>query len=368
MTEGNKVCKFREMKFNTISSQKLIEVKNITDILENEILKSSPELLSILLKDQTRSLVEGNDQNILWATSDYESLGKGYKFHDQILPELITGKNGHVIMPRVLKCRDTVASRVREMAEVFTPAWICNLQNNQVDERWFGRKNVFNNEEISSSGVPYWTPNLQKIEFPVGRDWRDYVRDTRLEITCGEAPYLVSRYDAATGCSIPLDMRIGLLDRKLRVVGENTNSIEEWLEAAELAFKSSYAYEWQGDSLLIARESLLYSFIEYFRRKFSKEPNIENIKSIAYIISWNIWQMDGLRGVIPDTCHDEVHEQEALFGDATQTIEQCEGCRTGNWCKHNGIYCYIMDWGAKKGRSTALGKRIRYIDLMRDSK
>lgn len=57
------------------------------------------------------------------------------------------GANGHVIMPRVLKSRDTQTARSRDMAEVFTPSWICNAQNNLIDEAWFGRKEVFNVEQ-----------------------------------------------------------------------------------------------------------------------------------------------------------------------------------------------------------------------------
>ena len=32
------------------------------------------------------------------------------------------------------------------MAEVFTPSWICNAQNNLIDNAWFERKDVFNKE------------------------------------------------------------------------------------------------------------------------------------------------------------------------------------------------------------------------------
>ena len=42
-----------------------------------------------------------------------------------------------------------------------------------------------------------------------------------MEITCGEAPYLVSRYDVVKGEIIPVEDRIGILDRKLRVINEN---------------------------------------------------------------------------------------------------------------------------------------------------
>ena len=69
-----------------------------------------------------------------------------------------------------------------------------------------------------------------KIEFPDGKCWQGYVDSRRLEITCGEAPYLVSRYDVSTGeLIVPPLRRIGILDRKLRVVNENTDTYEEWL-------------------------------------------------------------------------------------------------------------------------------------------
>ena len=235
------------------------------DILEDSIFRLSPELLNILLKDHTTSK-EDIQHNIFWATSDYEYLGDGYQYDSPILPCLITGDNGHIIMPRVLKNRDTQTARSREMAEVFTPSWICNAQNNLIDEAWFGRNDVFNTEYIDEHGCHRWNPNSEKIQFPEGKTWKDYVRDNRLEITCGEAPYIVSRYDTTTGESIPIEKRIGLLDRKLRVVGENTTTSGEWLEWAQEAYKSIYAYEWQGDNLLIARESMLISFTAGQRR------------------------------------------------------------------------------------------------------
>lgn len=57
-----------------------------------------------------------------------------------------------------------------------------------------------------------------------GKTWKDYVKSKRLEVACGEAPYLVSRYDATTACPIPISHRVGILDRKFRVIDENTPS------------------------------------------------------------------------------------------------------------------------------------------------
>ncbi|MGN1236149.1 MAG: restriction endonuclease subunit M, partial [Bacteroidaceae bacterium] len=225
------------------------------DILEDSISRLSPELLNTLLKDHTTSK-EDVQHNIFWATSDYENLGEGYKYDNPILPELITGNNGHVIMPRVLKSRSTQTARSRDMAEVFTPSWICNAQNNLIDEAWFERKDVFNTEYTDEQGCHRWKTTEGNIVFPENKAWKDYIKYTCLEITCGEAPYLVSRYDATTGDAIQIENRIGLLDRKLRIVSENTKTSGEWLKWAQIAFQNVYGYEWQGDNLLIARENL----------------------------------------------------------------------------------------------------------------
>lgn len=182
------------------------------DIREDDLLALSAEVLDTLLRDHTTG------KNIFWATHDYEALGSEYSYHSEILPQLITGEHGMVIRPRVLKSKEEQTDRAKDMAEVFTPSWVCNAQNNLVDEAWFGRKDVFNTEDSTNHR---WQSNPGKIVFPEGKTWRDYVRAIRMEMTCGEAPYLVSRYDATTGESIPLQERIGLLDRKLRVILTN---------------------------------------------------------------------------------------------------------------------------------------------------
>lgn len=321
----------------------------VIDILENEIIEKYPDVLDILLCDHT------TQKNIFWATDNYRCLGELYSFSSQITPELITGENGNVIMPRVHKDKILQLSRSKEMAEVFTPSWICNAQNNLVDNSWFEKEAVFNNEILFKNGTKSWETTTEKIVFPEGRSWQDYISDTRLEISCGEAPYIVSRYDTTTGEFINIKDRIGLLDRKLRVVNENLHSISEWLEAVETAYKSIYGFEWQGDSLLLAREALLITFIENFAHKFETEPTIETIKNIARIISWNIWQMDGLKGVIPNSCKDEILEIVDFFETKTE-IKKCKGCETQNIMLHNGIYCNIMDWDIEKS--------IKFISLL----
>ncbi len=316
-------------------------MKVVIDILENEIIEKYPDVLDILLRDHT------TQKKIFWATDNYRYLGELYSLNSEILPELITGEKGNVILPRVHKDKILQLSRSKQMAEVFTPSWICNAQNNLVDNCWFGTEGVFNNEALFKNGTKSWKTTKEKIVFPKGKTWQHYVSDTRLEITCGEAPYLVSRYDTTTGAFIKVEDRIGLLDRKLRVINENLDAKNEWLAAVEIAYKNTYGFEWQGDSLLLAREAMLITFIENFAHKFETEPNLEAIKNISQIISWNIWQMDGLKGVIPNSCKDEIIEITDFFETKTE-IKKCKGCETQNIKLHNGIYCNIMDWGIKK--------------------
>ena len=331
------------------------------DISEQDIWDYEPDVLKKLLIDHTMSAharKEDNDStkvvNIFWATSDYEAQRKndedkiGFRYDDQILPENIIGQNGRIIMPRVLKDKRLQTDRTKDKAEVFTPSWVCNAQNNLIDEAWFGRKDVFNHEIINADGTHSWVATDGKIEFPEGdkqKTWKKYVTENRMEITCGEAPYLASRYDTTTGESIPLHNRIGLLDRKLRVVSENTETSSEWLQWARKACMHTYGYEWQGDNLLLAREALLYTFIEHYKAKFpNEELKRSSVIGIARIISWNIWQMDGIKMVVPDSC-DKQYET-GLFGEIKK--RECKGCKDGTITGHIGVHCLIRDWSKTK--------------------
>ena len=310
--------------------------KENADIKENDILNIDPIILSILLIDRT------SNKNIIWATDNYKNKGMGYGENQTIEINLITGKNGNIIKPRIEKNKKEQQVRAREKAEVFTPSWVCNVQNNLIDEAWFGYKDVFNKQ------INYgWKTIHEKVKFPPNRDWKEYIEDTRLEVSCGEAPYIVSRYDTVTGRIIPIKDRIGLLDRKLRIVTENTETREEWLEWVEKAYKNVYGYDWQGDNVLIARENLLFTLVDYYRNRFKEDIDKATLIRFAEIISWNIWQMDGLKFVVPYSCHDEEVTEETLLGKGTKKVS-CEGCRTKDNSKHNGIYCRIYDWSAKR--------------------
>ena len=245
-------------------------------------------VLNRLLQDKTTK------QNIIFATDAYAYKGEEFAEKAQITAEKLCGPGGVRILPRVEKALEEQTLRQRKKAEVFTPSWVVNKMNNHCDEEWFSAPNVFNTEDGTG-----WIVTKDRIPFDEKRTWKKYVDSKRIEITCGEAPYIVSRYDTTTGEPIPIERRIGILDRKLRVVNENAADDAEWLKWTERAFQSSYGYEYQGDNLLIARINVLLTFVEYYEARFHQQPTEKILRRYATIICWNFWQMDGITGTIP---------------------------------------------------------------------
>ena len=227
--------------------------------------------LPVLLQDHTTG------KNIIWATDPPPELGVG--FADEITLEQLDKVQ---LDPRVQKRLADQKKRTSKKAEVFTPTWVCKKMT-----------------DVAEKDL-------------VGKDWIEYINKTCLEVTCGEAPFLTSRYDTTTGQMIAVPDRIGLLDRKLNAITEEHFKNPKiwdyslWLNYAMNAYMSTYGYEWQGDNLLLARCNLFLTLMENFRSLFGNE--IENhrmspvlIDAIADVISWNVWQMDGLKKTVPGT-------------------------------------------------------------------
>jgi type II restriction enzyme len=308
-----------------MNQEKFIET---IDIREDYLLKKD-NLLEILLQDKTTG------KNILWATDSYTQMGEMFAQQAEIKTEVVTGVHGTLIQPRAIKSKEEQLLRTRDKAEVFTPLSIVKQMNEACD-----------------------------TEAVTENNWQEYLALLKLEITCGEAPFIVSRYDPVSDKQelLPLEERVGFLDKKLSVVSIYCDIQEEWIKWAIIAFKSSYGYEWQGDSLLIARENLLYTFIDYYQDKFNIAPSLVLLKEIAEIIVWNIFQMDGLKYVIPMSCKTEkiIIKGVATFFDKEDDsiIEKaCVGCEKKLAKKHNGEYVKIMDW--------VKGKPLRFVDMVK---
>ena len=272
------------------------------DISEESLSKESADLLKILLKDRTTK------KSIVWATHSYELLGKGFAPSDRITPSRVTGNYANLIQPRSEKSKYEQKDRTKIRAEVFTPNWLVAKQNGYVES------------ELGSLSL------------------EEYVDLRWLEITCGEAPYMVTRYDTVTGKEIPLSERVGFVDRKLQRISREVSDEAAFYELIKEAYRASYGYEYQGDSLLLARENLLATFEDYYLAKTGNKPTLEQKKEIATIISYNVFQMDGLKKISPYSARQEQSQQLSLFSDELE-VQEVEESKTQikDWKKNKMI-------------------------------
>lgn len=306
----------------------------------DDILKlRSLKLLNKVLIDKTTR------KNILWATDAYKESGKAYNRNREITQDLITGRNADVIKTRARKAMEKQSLRTKQHAEVFTPLWIVKKMNDHADEVWFEHADVFfqGNEPT------------EHIEFPPEKTWQQYVDSRRMEITCGEGPYLATRYDVESGEAIPIENRIGILDRKLRIVNEYTTGEEDWLKWAYRALEATYGYEFQGDNVLISRVNLLMTFEEYLQARFKRKPTLSEYFQVANIIAWNIWQMDGLAGTIPYCRAEDEYTQLSMFDepDLEEQIQKAKNvqphCQIFNWRKRESLEYLTLQEGRNMG-------------------
>ena len=269
------------------------------DISEEGIANDSGTLLTILLKDRT------TNKNIVWASPSYEGMGKPFCADQPIKKNLIIGPYDSIIQPRVEKNKRNQVLRTRKRGEVFTPPWLVDKQ-----------VSIVMNE-------------IGDISF------ESFIALRWLELACGEAPYIVTRYDSVSGDIIPVDNRAGFLDRKLQRIAEESTTEKEFIKWSKVAYESSYGYELQGDSLLLARENLLLSFCEHYNHKFGKLPTMKVIKQIATIISYNIFQMNGLTNKTPYSDESKENIQLNLFDDVNNQEVQGD------------MFTLVKDWTNK---------------------
>lgn len=141
------------------------------------------------------------------------------------------------------------------------------------------------------------------------RNWPAYVAEPRLEICCGSTPFAVSRYRASTHAVILPLARVGFLDRKLQTISRFCEQPDQWLEWARRAYQASYGYEIRGDQLFLARETLLYTLVDFWNQKFPDHSidlrrqlstdQRDLLQDFAQLIAWNFFQMDGLTAHTP---------------------------------------------------------------------
>ena len=170
---------------------------NDIDILESSLRKRG-KLLDILLQDKTTG------KNIIWVTDSYKNHDAAFNPEMPIKPDLVTGENGKLIQPRAAKSREEQQRRTKVKGEVFTPFETIAAMNGAV------YKSI-------------------KPSIDDKNDWKRYIKEPILEITCGEAPFIVTRYNPAvhTNKIKDVNIRVGFLDKKLQVVSGHCTSKTE---------------------------------------------------------------------------------------------------------------------------------------------
>lgn len=97
--------------------------------------------------------------------------------------------------------------------------------------------------------------------------------------------------------------------------------------------------------------------MEYYAWKFNGEiPKKTEVLEISDIISWNLWQMDGLKFVSPLSCSEKKEEPD-LFGFISNDVKKCPGCEENNFFIHTGKYAKIFDWEK--------GEILKAVDLLK---
>ncbi len=274
----------------------LVQIQD--DMMELERLR----LLRKLLVDKTTK------GHILWGTDAYQDRGEAYGKGREMQVPLFLYENMGVITARARKAMEQQSNRTRQHGEVFTPRWVCDEMIDAIDADFFG---------LEKLPADAWQELLTLFE-ETKKSWKKYVDNKRLEITCGEGPYLTERYDVSTGEMIPLPERRGIVDRKLLVISHFAKDRDEWIYWALRAAEASYGYEFQGDNLLIARVNMMKTFAEHYAHRWEEAPPLSLLRRLVNKVVWNLWQMDGLTQRLP--CCTEDQEGENLFAYADMDI------------------------------------------------
>lgn len=287
-------------------------------------------LLKKLLVDKTTK------GHILWGTDAYRDRGPAFEREQEIDTPLLLYENAGLIKTRARKAFEQQSERTKQHGEVFTPRWICDAMIDHLDEAWFGVEEI---DFLSSMDDLF-----------AKKKWKRYVDSRRLEITCGEGPFLMQRYDVSTGNMIPVPERKGILDRKLQAVSRYAETEEEWKVWAKRAYEATYGYEFQGDNLLISRVNFMMTYRDFYRNRWDREPEIREWEKIENIITWNLWQMDGLTGEIPYFRMDPLGPSLFELGDPDFKEEDMHpACRIYDWRNENKSVVFNEIGKRKKG-------------------
>lgn len=155
---------------------------------------------------------------------------------------------------------------------------------------------------------------------------------TYLEITCGEAPFITTLRDMQDGRPIPVEERVGILDRKLAEADRLSETDSDFLPLAYLALTSVYGYEFQGDNLFFGRCNVLTCFLEAYERRYKAPAPAWVVNEAAEVVRWNFWQMDGLSCRLP------------IYGKNGEGLHHCKTKKAKEEWLKGTRQCMIKNW------------------------
>lgn len=199
------------------------------------------------MPDMDEELAEkllGGEGRLFWGTAGASG---EHGFFDEITPQ-----EALLIKPRYQKTREEKKARTGAKAEVFTPL-----------------------STVAEINMSLWQGERATAE----ARW--------LEACCGEGAFITTRYDALTGEEVPPEKRMGFLDMKLRLPDADPL----------LCLKSCFGFEWQGDSLFLARKNVLLTYLEAAGAG-------ADIDEACRVIRTHLFQMDGISWRKPDLRFD----------------------------------------------------------------
>jgi hypothetical protein len=193
----------------------------------------------------------------------------------EITPEWLMHHFGQ-LRRRCDKPKAEQRARTKRRAEVFTPTSVVAFMNDHA--------------EAAKCNVP--VEELDTVS------WRDRIQLRALDSCCGEGAFTTTLYDPITGEDIPEPERVGILDRKLRLVVEHApmSLAPRYLLTA---LRTSYACDIMGDNVILARMNVYLAWLEAYRRAMGTPPSIAEMNEACEVICGTVMQVDALTGMLP---------------------------------------------------------------------
>lgn len=190
---------------------------------------------------------------------------------------------------------------------------------------------------ISNVAVAYRT-NLRKSNIQFSKAAYDFIRKTEnCYVMIGDFTHFFDNLDHAylkkQWCSL---LECERLPKDHYNVFKNITSFSQW-ELTDLLAINELKDNKAGHRALNKRSRVLTAeqYAEHLQARWQRKPTKDELQPIANIISWNLWQMDGLHLSVPGGKPQPETEQLDLFSifGAAEPQPPTVSCKVKNWRK-----------------------------------